>query len=264
MTNTKNYIRLGQLVAISLLLSIGINSLEAARLQDAQSLGVRDEPGNYVDDQVDVSAIWAAIQRNEAEQRESSVEVTTAATSTTTTTTSEKPTTLTASDIATERVEGTTISGTTNENEVPQPQRCPICLDSFDSVDDGSDAVELTTETPCRHRFHSACLEEWLSKLQRTTCPYCRSKIREGEDKDLGVQPILPPEFEELFNQQLEDARRRQEARQERRPPVPALGPLRGPLHHRRLAVITSDGRVSDDMTPQQIMELFERRERGQ
>jgi len=30
-------------------------------------------------------------------------------------------------------------------------------------------------ETPCKHKFHSVCMEEWMK--QKHECPYCRTKI---------------------------------------------------------------------------------------
>merc|ERR1712232_1125204 len=48
---------------------------------------------------------------------------------------------------------------------VPANDECCICLDRF------SPHVS-TSELPCGHRFHAACLSGWFS--QNGNCPLCR------------------------------------------------------------------------------------------
>ena len=45
---------------------------------------------------------------------------------------------------------------------------CPICLGQIKPN-------QVGTSTQCEHRFHSACLEEWLSR--NNNCPVCREPI---------------------------------------------------------------------------------------
>ncbi|XP_075664349.1 E3 ubiquitin-protein ligase SIRP1-like [Castanea sativa] len=44
-------------------------------------------------------------------------------------------------------------------------ENCSICLEEFEV---GSEARVM----PCKHRFHSSCIENWLRV--RRTCPLCR------------------------------------------------------------------------------------------
>ena len=48
---------------------------------------------------------------------------------------------------------------------------CPICLGQIKPNQAG-------TSTQCEHRFHSACLDEWLSR--NNNCPVCREPIFTG------------------------------------------------------------------------------------
>ena len=55
--------------------------------------------------------------------------------------------------------------------------QCAICLSAFM---DSDPAVEVAT---CQHRFHSRCIQQWLSRKQ--TCPVCRGTAKPEE-----IQPI--------------------------------------------------------------------------
>jgi len=61
---------------------------------------------------------------------------------------------------------------TSRENEelgrTSSPDECTICLDPVDDND-------VTVELQCEHKFHSACITEWLQK--ELTCPNCRSPL---------------------------------------------------------------------------------------
>ena len=46
---------------------------------------------------------------------------------------------------------------------------CSICQQKFEA---GEITRVVTTQEPCLHTFHAACLEQWLS--ERTDCPCCR------------------------------------------------------------------------------------------
>ena len=48
---------------------------------------------------------------------------------------------------------------------------CSICLDDFNLGDD----IKITN---CNHRFHTACLNEWLkTKINSPDCPLCRESL---------------------------------------------------------------------------------------
>jgi len=51
--------------------------------------------------------------------------------------------------------------------DTSQQNCCPICLDDYE------EAVELTT-LPCMHRFHTACITDWLLKDKCGSCPMCK------------------------------------------------------------------------------------------
>ncbi|CAA7031179.1 unnamed protein product [Microthlaspi erraticum] len=58
---------------------------------------------------------------------------------------------------------------------------CPICLEEWSGGD-------VAAEMPCKHRFHSKCVEEWLGI--HATCPLCRYEMpvdEEEKEKKIGV-----------------------------------------------------------------------------
>ena len=58
-----------------------------------------------------------------------------------------------------------------------ESQDCSICLEQFEV---GSEAREM----PCKHRFHSACTENWLRV--RRSCPLCRFAMPLEEEEEDG------------------------------------------------------------------------------
>jgi len=64
-----------------------------------------------------------------------------------------------------------------------QDKDCSICFEDMDS----EDSMYLQ---PCRHRFHKACINQWLESPggAGSTCPMCRNYIvKEDEFPDLGA-----------------------------------------------------------------------------
>ncbi|KAJ0256962.1 RING-type domain-containing protein [Hirschfeldia incana] len=58
---------------------------------------------------------------------------------------------------------------------------CPVCLEEWLEGD-------VAAEMPCKHRFHSKCVEEWLGR--HATCPLCRYEMpveEVEEEKKVGV-----------------------------------------------------------------------------
>ena len=45
---------------------------------------------------------------------------------------------------------------------------CPICLQQIE-------AAEVVRQTPCRHVFHSSCIDSW--GLKNLSCPVCRADL---------------------------------------------------------------------------------------
>ena len=55
---------------------------------------------------------------------------------------------------------------------------CPICMENIE---------EGCIETPCNHKFHVDCLEQWR---EQNSCPVCRTAIDENRDvRRLHVEP---------------------------------------------------------------------------
>jgi hypothetical protein len=50
---------------------------------------------------------------------------------------------------------------------------CSICLEAFQEE-------QLVRRTPCRHEFHSHCLEQWLTSY-KDRCPLCQATLRIGD-----------------------------------------------------------------------------------
>ena len=65
---------------------------------------------------------------------------------------------------------------------------CPICHDTM--LNNGP-----TRTTPCKHTFHSECLDTWLRR--KNTCPLCRERIQE---------PVIVPYINRHLAQQIADA----------------------------------------------------------
>lgn len=55
-------------------------------------------------------------------------------------------------------------------------RECYICLDTYE---DGDHMRRL----PCRHEFHSKCVDRWLLEVHRT-CPCCRADVCLGSDSE--------------------------------------------------------------------------------
>jgi Ring finger domain len=54
------------------------------------------------------------------------------------------------------------------DDELPKDASCSICLSTLRKNG-------RVLETPCKHRFHYKCCQEWLQK--RDSCPYCRADL---------------------------------------------------------------------------------------
>ena len=67
---------------------------------------------------------------------------------------------------------------------------CPICLGAFTETD------ELASLMPCKHVFHTECIERWLLSRPHTpqrggsSCPYCKSFLL-TEDIEAAPAPAV-------------------------------------------------------------------------
>ncbi|KAL6842374.1 hypothetical protein ACP4OV_027801 [Aristida adscensionis] len=53
------------------------------------------------------------------------------------------------------------------------PGRCVVCISA---LRDGEDVRRL----PCGHAFHRDCVDRWLARCRRRTCPLCRLHVGGG------------------------------------------------------------------------------------
>jgi hypothetical protein len=73
---------------------------------------------------------------------------------------------------------------------------CPICLDVL------KDQIFIT---PCLHKFHDSCFNEFLQKSRDKRCPICRHNIE--NNNDIGEEE--EEEFENFFNTRRQEEHRR-------------------------------------------------------
>eukprot|EP00667_Euglena_gracilis_P011680 EG_transcript_11960 len=104
-----------------------------------------------------------------------------------------------------------------------QQKMCPICLEDFpESTAEPADATPLMASSiqrlNCYHRFHAACIREWMESSNTFTCPLCREAI-DLDDLD------GPPESERTYKAWLRYYLSRLYARhpQPERPSQPAI-----------------------------------------
>lgn len=54
-------------------------------------------------------------------------------------------------------------------------ESCQVCMGPYEEE-------EMVLTLPCFHRYHSACIEQWLR--ERPTCPMCLKNVLEHLDDD--------------------------------------------------------------------------------
>ena len=72
-------------------------------------------------------------------------------------------------------------SGAPNAGE--QASECCICLGVFEDGD------KVKVLPPCRHCFHSECVDTWLTS--HSSCPLCRASLRVESPVDSAVPQIV-------------------------------------------------------------------------
>lgn len=66
------------------------------------------------------------------------------------------------------------------EEDMLEPQDCCICLNPLNLGMRRDEEGGRTVHTPCNHRYHLTCLQNWIAVNQQ--CPTCRRDIPEIED----------------------------------------------------------------------------------
>ena len=79
--------------------------------------------------------------------------------------------------------------------ELGDDKTCSICLKDMNQCQDGHSRVIV--KTTCGHCFHQHCLERWLEN--KTTCPHCRSQLRERRQDELNEEDLDTREIGSLF-----------------------------------------------------------------
>ncbi|RKP37210.1 hypothetical protein BJ085DRAFT_20305 [Dimargaris cristalligena] len=59
------------------------------------------------------------------------------------------------------------------DRDLKGPPLCGVCSDTFETGD-------TVRRLPCRHAFHSSCIDPWLTK-KCARCPLCRTNCTPGE-----------------------------------------------------------------------------------
>jgi hypothetical protein len=57
---------------------------------------------------------------------------------------------------------------------------CSVCLDDFEENN-------LVRSLPCRHVFHSQCIDPWFLNHKRL-CPVCKSDVMSQDKNDHGME----------------------------------------------------------------------------
>ncbi|KAL6640972.1 hypothetical protein ACP70R_019153 [Stipagrostis hirtigluma subsp. patula] len=69
---------------------------------------------------------------------------------------------------------------------------CVVCISAFR---DGEDIRRL----PCGHAFHRDCVDRWLARCRRRTCPLCRLHVGGSPDEHHQLSEDLVIWFSSLF-----------------------------------------------------------------
>ena len=74
----------------------------------------------------------------------------------------------------------------------PDNTDCSICMDAI------SGSRTPFTVTPCKHYFHTRCLNQWKARSNR--CPCCRASLSTGlnqteRDRQIATHNFVPPEL---------------------------------------------------------------------
>lgn len=58
---------------------------------------------------------------------------------------------------------------------------CPICFEDFPTAQ--NQPAPLVVVLPCKHRFHSGCLDQWFGGQQRHKCPVCQTPAFDADGR---------------------------------------------------------------------------------
>lgn len=70
---------------------------------------------------------------------------------------------------------------------------CTICLETLESSEE---EVCFITRLPCKHRYHSKCILEYVKKTRNTHCPICRYEVVESPNVQITMEEYTPAEIE--------------------------------------------------------------------
>ncbi len=62
------------------------------------------------------------------------------------------------------------LSDRSTPQELQEHGCCTICLEEFQHRDN-------VKSLPCLHQFHSTCINQWLSRDSKPSCPICKSEV---------------------------------------------------------------------------------------
>jgi hypothetical protein len=67
------------------------------------------------------------------------------------------------------------------EYELSLKEPCPICQEVLSSPNSNGGNTGVISVFPCGHRFHRGCINMWIQKNSKNTCPICRGPFNKKQ-----------------------------------------------------------------------------------